>query len=162
MNRFFDIECPDAIYNILKSAAEKGTKLRMWYGDKKTGKDWGEIFDTYGYIGKSYGKSPIPILLKRKDSKGGCAILADCIVKITIDKEVVYQHPNFKQSNYEIQDASDSLKKHGFLFSVFADGENIYNCKTRKQAENEIAFHMGIRNVIWFRKKVLLYLYTSV
>ena len=48
----------------------------------------------------------------------------------------------------EIKEASQELKADGYLYSVFADGKNTYNCKTLKQAENEIAFHKGIRNKV--------------
>ena len=40
------------------------------------------------------------------------------------------------------------LKADGYFYSVFADGKNTYNCKTLRQAENEVAFHKGLRNKI--------------
>ena len=48
----------------------------------------------------------------------------------------------------EIKEASQELKADGYLYSVFVDGKNTYNRKTLKQAENEIAFHKGIRNKV--------------
>lgn len=144
---YFDTEGNENVLKILEDANRNHTKLRVWYGDKKTGRDWGEIYDTFGYIGRSCGTKKIPLLLKRKDSMWGGAILADCIVKITIDKKCVYQHPMFNQPKYRIEEASKSLQKNGYGFSVFAGDSNIFNCKTRKQAENEVAFHLGIRNV---------------
>ena len=64
------------------------------------------------------------------------------------DKKVVYQNPKYYLPDMEIKEASQELKADGYLYSVFADGKNTYNCKTLKQAENEIAFHKGIRNKV--------------
>ncbi len=48
----------------------------------------------------------------------------------------------------EIKEASEELKSKGYFYSVFAGGENTYNCETLNQAENEIAFHKGLRNKV--------------
>lgn len=147
MSNYFCAKGNKKVLRILENACKNSTKIRVWYGDKETGRDWGEIYDVFGYVGRSTGTQPIPILLKRRDSIGGGAMLPECIVRITIDKRDVYRHPKFNQPKYSITEASKGLKDRGYNYCVFADGENIYNCKTLKQAENEIAFHLGTRNV---------------
>lgn len=142
----YHVETNDRVINILECARQNRSRIRIWYGDTKTGRDWMEVFDTIGRIGRSCGTTKIPILIKTERSMGGMAILDDCIVKITIDKQTVYQHPKFYTPEMEIREASDSLKKEGYFFSVFAGGQNIRSCKTRQQAENEILFHTGKRN----------------
>lgn len=139
---------PDAVIGILNNAMTTKKRIRVFYGDTETGKDWLEIFDTMGYVSKSCGQIKIPILVNNSRSAGGSAILTNNIVKITIDKKVVYQHSKYYLPKMEIKEADETLKKKGYFYSVFANGENIYNCKSLKQAENEIAFHKGTINKI--------------
>ena len=139
---------PDAVIRILNNAMTTKERIRIFYGDAETGRDWLEIFDTMGYVGKSCGRITIPILVNNSRSTGESAILTSNIVKITIDKKVVYQHLKYYLPKMEIKEADKTLNGKGYFYSVFADGENIYNCKTLKQAENEIAFHKGTINKI--------------
>lgn len=55
------------------------------------------VFDAYlvGYVSRSCGNFKIPLLINNSRSIGGPSILDGNIVKITIDKVVVYQHPNY-------------------------------------------------------------------
>lgn len=92
----FHPETPDEVCQILsRHCGGRYTRVRIFLGDTKTGKDWLEVWDTIGFIGRSMGINKIPLMIKRIDSMGGGAILDDCIVKITIDKKVVYQHPKY-------------------------------------------------------------------
>ncbi len=142
----FYVGTDEKVVKVLEKAIQTGEKLRIWYGDKVTGRDWMEIWDVYGRIGVSYGNVHIPLLIKTSRSTGGTPVLTDCIVKITLDKKTIYQHKSFNQPKFIIRDASYELQKKGYMFSVYAGDTNIYNCKERKQAENEIAFHKGLRN----------------
>lgn len=139
---------PDAVIRVLENAMRTNKRVRIFYGDTETGRDWEEIYDTIGTIGRSCGQNKKLLLIKNSRSHGGVAILTDYIVKITIDKEIVYKHPKYYLPTMKIKEASDSLKADGYFYSVFADERNIYNCKTLKQAENEVAFHKGLRNKI--------------
>lgn len=137
------------VEKILEKAREKHQKIRIWYGDRETGRDWGDVFDTFGFVGKSVGKEPIFLLIRRETSIGGPAILTDCIVRITIDKKEVYRHPNFHQPEYSYKAVrkNSKLYKEGYRYSVFAGDTLIRNCQKEKQAQNEIDFHKGLRNV---------------
>lgn len=144
----YNINTSDEVIKILEDSRINKKRIRIFYGDVNSGKDWMEINDTIGKIGRSTGKYKIPLLIKTSRSIGGGAILDHCIVKITIDKEIVYQNPEYYLPTMEIKEATDDLKMMGYFYSVFADGINTYNCKTKKQAENEILFHKGLRNKI--------------
>lgn len=145
---YYNESTPDAVIRVLENSRINNKRIRIFYGDRETGRDWMEIYDTIGTIGRSCGAVKVPLLIKNNRSMGGGAILDHCIVKITIDKKVVYQAPNYYLPTMEIKEAEVGLKSKGYNFSVFADGKNTYNCKTREQAENEISFHKGIRNKI--------------
>lgn len=143
---YYHEDTSDAVIRVLENARLNNRRVRIFYGDRETGRDWMEIYDTIGTIGRSCGMVKIPLLIKNSRSMGGGAILDHCIVKITIDKAIAYHAPNYYLPTMEIREADDGLKAKGYNFSVFADGKNTYNCKTRQQAENEVAFHKGERN----------------
>ncbi|MBQ7428390.1 hypothetical protein [Butyrivibrio sp.] len=143
----YHAETPVEVIKILDNAIKNRLKLRIWYGDPNTGRDWMEVYDVYGYIGRSCGTSKIPLLVKTSKSMGGGAILDHCIVKITADKKVVYKHSSYYQPELKIVDLSQLSKHNDYPYSVYAGDTCIRNCKTRRQAENEIAFHKGLRNV---------------
>lgn len=88
-------DTPDRVIQILDGAMKNHERIRVFYGDTETGRDWCEFFDTIGYVSRSCGNFKIPLLINNSRSIGGTSILDGNIVKITIDKVVVYQHPNY-------------------------------------------------------------------
>jgi hypothetical protein len=75
--------------------------MRFCFGDTKDGRDWGEVHDTKGYIGRSTGSIKIPLLLNTVSSSGGGGLLDHCIVKIERKNRgekcytEVYRHPQY-------------------------------------------------------------------
>lgn len=143
---FYNNGTPDEVIKILEDSRINKKRIRIFLGDTKTGKDWTESYDTIGRIGRSCGEIKIPILIKNRQSLGGGAILDHCIVKITINKEVVYQHPEYHLPEFEVKEADEALKEKGYFYSVLADGRYDFNCKTKEKAEKWIAFLRGFRN----------------
>lgn len=98
-------ETPENIVQILESAraSNRSTRLRFCFGDVDTGRDWGEVNDIEGYIGRSTGSIKIPLLIKTVNSSGGGALLDHCIVRIERkergDKSYteVYRHPLYHE-----------------------------------------------------------------
>jgi hypothetical protein len=96
---------PDAIVKILEDAriSNRNTRLRICFGDYSDGRDWGEVNDTTGYIGRSTGSIKIPLLIAKLNSSGGPGLLDHCIVRIESkahgDKSYseVYRHPQYHQ-----------------------------------------------------------------
>ena len=86
---------PCQVIEILEKARQKNWRFRLHYGDKDTGKAWGDI--ETGYIGRSMGPVKVPIILHNSRSTGGGAISTDCIVKIEESKRKVFlwEHPHF-------------------------------------------------------------------
>lgn len=64
------------------------------YGDIKTNKSWGEVYDISGRVGKSTGTKPILILVHNTRCLGGGAISTDCIlsIKLSKGKKLIYSH----------------------------------------------------------------------
>jgi hypothetical protein len=78
----YHAETPDEVVSILDRALNnhRNTRLRIHYGDPKTGKAWGDV--ETGYIGRSTGSIKIPLLIKTTRSLGGGGLLDHCIIKI--------------------------------------------------------------------------------
>jgi len=95
----------NAMIALLDSLRRRGKRVRFYFGDSSTGKDWEEEFDVMGRIGRSTGVAKIPILVYSHRSTGGGALLTDCIVKIEYanksDGGIIWRHPKYHkgQSN---------------------------------------------------------------
>jgi len=97
-------ETPIELVNILETIRIGGIRVKLHYGDTKTGVDWNEEFDVTGYIGRSTGQSKIPLLIYRKGTMGGSSILDHCILKIKLSNggKVLYKHPKYQERTIEI------------------------------------------------------------
>lgn len=96
----FHDETPQAVRVILESARKTGRRLRIEYGDQKSGRLWGDSYR--GRIGRSTGEIQVPLLILTKRSMGGEAILDHCIVRISTTPgppQVIYSHPKLGGQN---------------------------------------------------------------
>ena len=135
--------CQEVI-NILERARNNKSRIRVFYGDSTTGRDWHEENDIIGTIGRSTGNIKIPLLIKSSSSYGGGGVLDHCIVKITIDKMVVYEHNDYDLGYLAIEESDIE----GYPYSVLIDNEIHANFESLKKAENYILFLKGERNKI--------------
>jgi hypothetical protein len=85
---------PDQIIKVLEECRLNQIRIKLCYGNTKTGRDWQEQYNTCGTIGRSTGICKIPILVHNSRSLGGGAI-SDSVVRIetTTGKQVLYSHP---------------------------------------------------------------------
>ena len=95
-----DTEWP--IIELLENARRSGKRIRMFYGDTKTGQDWFEEYDVCGRLGRSMGPIKIPILLSNSKSTGGGSILAHCIIRLLIEGKEVYRHKKYKTPDIKL------------------------------------------------------------
>jgi len=139
-------ETPNDVIDILEKVRNNGTRIRLFCGDVESGRDWLEEYGTIGTIGRSTGEQKIPLLLKTKFSDGGGAVLDRCIVKITIDKQTVYQHPAYHLPSFEIKEKN--LTAHGKVYThgVYAENINVANFESKDKAERWVKFIQGKRN----------------
>ena len=139
----FDKNTPEDVVNILlRYMHDRSVRIRVFYGDTKTGKDWCEEYNTMGYVGGSTGKIKLPLLINNRNSWGGDAILTGSIVRITIDKKDVYRHPKYHIGKVE-------LKPSGYAdvpYGVWIGGKNYANFKTPIQAQKLAEFIKGNTN----------------
>ena len=134
----FHDETPITVCNILNDAISSrlSKRIRIFFGDKETGKDWNEFYDTIGYVGRSSGLIKIPLMIHNTRSTGGGAILDHCIVKITVDKKTVYQHPKYHCP----------IVIKGCSVIDTEDNKVIANCKDAEMAKRYFDYLKGTRN----------------
>ena len=145
-------DTPEHVIFVLEWARRTGTRVRLFYGDRKTGRDWGEENSVTGTVGRSTGTVKIPLLISRSNALGGLAILDNCIVRIIASGgPEAYRHPLYQEPVFHIEEADQALRAEGYQASVMQDnyqgtgGPNIANFHTRQQAERWIDFMMGRR-----------------
>lgn len=136
MNNFcFNENTPLRLQTIISQLYASGERVRIWYGDIETGKAWPEEFDIKGFVGKSIGVEPIPLLINNSRSFGGGGLLAHCIVRIDRiqGKHTIYQHTTFE---------------HGVTVSnndVLVFGKTHATCSTPEKAQKLADFLSGKR-----------------
>ena len=113
----YNVDTPDEVIKWLETSRERKQRIRIFYGDKVTGKDWCEVSDTIGYVGRLTGKYKIPLLIRNKRSLGGSVIFDHCIVKITTKDSngkirTVYEHPKY----YLYQDCMQIHETDGVIY----------------------------------------------
>ena len=139
----FDKNTPEDVVDILlRYMYDTSVRIRLFYGDTKTGKDWCEEYDTMGYVGGSTGKVKIPLLINNRKSSGGHAILTGSIVSITIDKFEVYRHPKYHIGKVEVK----ATELPNLPYGVWISGKNYANFKTLVQAQKWAEFIKGNTN----------------
>lgn len=135
----FDQRTTDKVCQILANyCGNRSQRVRIFLGDTDTGKDCFECYDTIGYIGRSTGTIKIPLMVATSRSLGGGAILDHCIVKITINKNVVYKHPKYHAP----------IEKRGNTIYDTEDGKTIYRRLDGNLSalDREFQFLLGNRN----------------
>lgn len=125
--------------NVLTRYHKSQDRLRIVYGDTKTGCDWLEEYDVIGTVGMSTGTVKAPLIIARWHYSGA-HILDQCILKI-VDvktKVIVYQHENYKEPSFTIKHKTCIV--HGCVYAVLCRDIVHANFKTEKQAKNYIDF----------------------
>ena len=117
---YYHHKTPREVISTLEAAREVRRRVRLYLGDTKTGKNWGEEWGTIGRISRSMGPITVPILLANSRSSGGAAILDACIVGIqAMTGRWLYRHPKL---NLGIWTAGPA-KSEGCTEAAYRDGE---------------------------------------
>ena len=126
------------VKQVLTSCYNCKNRIRIVYGDVNTGNDWLEEYEVLGYVGKSTGINPSPLLVNNSHSFGGGAILTGSILKIvdTQTKQVLFQC-----EKYVMPILTKEISSHkDYLYDVIHNGVLVARFKTEKQANNYIDF----------------------
>ena len=133
----FNSDTNHKVRDALSCLYDNNQRVRIVYGNPKTGIDWLEENEVMGTIGKSTGVNKVPLLIYNTNSSGGLAILTQCILKIvcTKTKRVIYQADNYKPP--VLAGAYDAENK---MYAVTNDGVIHARFETQQKAINYINF----------------------
>lgn len=94
---YYHADTPQSVIDAIAPLINTHTRVKIYFGDPQTGRDYCEEFDITGTIGRTIGPIHMPILLNNSRSMGGGIISTNIIVKIkeTRTGRVLYQHPNY-------------------------------------------------------------------
>ena len=134
-------DTPKRVIDILENSRSWGSRIRLFYGDTKTGKSWNEENDVVGTVGRSTGSFKIPLLISKRTSSGGPAILDHCIVKIINKGSLLYQHPSFDGGKWSISESDLPEYEENAL----CNGEVVARFKKQGQAKRYVDFMTGKR-----------------
>ena len=134
-----------ALAAVLNQCLVTGRRVRLWYGDRKTGGSWNEEFDVLGRVGRSGGgRVREPILLSNSRSSGGPAVLVGSLVRVddVAAKKTLWQVANFHVEKMEVTfcDMGD-----GYSYSVKAGEKVLARFKDEGRARRWAAFMKGER-----------------
>lgn len=141
---YFQDGTPQRVKDVINFQYESQARLRIWYGDKRTGKAWLEEYEVIGHIGRSTGTQPIPLLVHNARSMGGGSILTSCIVRIVAisSGKELYRHDTY---NNPAARAVIVPTTGQFLEAVTIDGEIHALFEKAGQAQKWIDFMTGKR-----------------
>lgn len=144
----FHINTPIEVCHLLNNSRENRNRIRIFYGDIETGRDWCEEWHTIGYIGRSTGSVKIPLLISSERSHGGPALLDHCIIKVTMAAggRVLYCHPLYNHGSWTVESTGGDLREKGYFYGAYRDGAPHANFKTLNQARRYVNFITGNRN----------------
>lgn len=119
-------------------------RIRIHLGNPETGELWLEEYDVMGYIGRSTGNKPIPLLINNRRSIGGSAILTANILSIqyTTNGQWLYRHPLFKLPEFFVHETAE---KYPWCVRQKPNNNICAYFSTEQKARNYIAFMRGER-----------------
>ena len=94
---YYSIDTPNDMVILLERLRNNEQRVTVRFGDRKTGRDWGETHDVEGYIGRSGGKVKIPLLISNRASMGGGGLLDAHLDKVSTSKgkKTLYKHKKY-------------------------------------------------------------------
>lgn len=138
----------EKLMNILNYSRKYGFRIRVWYGDRETGRSYNEDYGVKGTVSRSTGRINIPLLISTKRSLGGGALLVGSIIRID---DIEERKTLWKVDNFHVEKMTiEEHEKEEYPFKVFVTKDsgfisNEANFKTRIQAEHWIDFMNGKR-----------------
>jgi hypothetical protein len=113
---YYHANASDAVVQALEHVRASHQRIRIHYGDARTGRDWLEEYDVEGCIGNSMGPLKVPLLIHNSHAHGGSALLDHCIVRIKTTGSrgsVLYQHRRYHAGTFVIREIGPTDASHG-------------------------------------------------
>lgn len=145
---YYHHDCNEAVIKAIELARERDLKIRLFYGDTETGRDWLDENDVCGWIGCSTGPIRIPIIKEKHNDDGGPGILERRILRIIMrtpggSTYEAYRHPLYKPPVIEITTEKSSHAEAGYTHKAEVNGEIHARFKSHSKATSWKKFMLG-------------------
>lgn len=138
---YFHKDTNDEVIDRLAKAYSMQSRIRIYYGNTKTGHCWMDEYNMQGTIGRSTGQIKIPLMIANSRSTYGPGILEHCIIGIQFKNQWLYKHEKFNMPEMTI--AKSDMSEYAEM--VLFDGEIQARFKKIGQAERYVEFMQGKR-----------------
>lgn len=146
---WYDPRTPQEVKHGLECARAQRRRVRIFYGDAKSGRDRLATQDVVGFVGWAGWQLPHPILLAERHQHLGPRICELEVVRI-LDLDPAgafskYQHPRYSLPEFSTVSCSDSAQPD--RVTLAADGVPLFECTNKAQATRWISFFKGTTHV---------------
>lgn len=136
------------LLNLLEYLRNSKDRVRIWYGDRETGRAWNEEHNIMGTISRSGGADwKIPILVSYSRSRGGEGLWMSSIIRIDNIKEhrTLWKVDNFHIEEFNIKQRDDL--EYIWEVEQLIEGKwvSVARFKTERQAQRWVDFMKGER-----------------
>lgn len=140
---WYDPRTPHAARHALESARATRRKIRLHYGDPRTGLDRLAVQDVLGFVGSAGWQLPHPILLAERHMHLGTRICELEVVRVVdVDGMVAtYQHDSYRLPKLDTVSVGSAEAPEKVL--LVADGQPVVECANQAQATRWIKFFRG-------------------
>ncbi len=131
---YFDPGTDPLVQRALERYRKSGKRVRVFFGDPETGRDWCEEWDVVGQIGRSGGTMKVPLLLPLGENFGP-AIMTSKVLRVmdVATNKDVYRHVKYQVPGLEIEPLADpELPNH--KWAGYRDGELIARFRSNYEA----------------------------
>lgn len=130
---------------VLERLRKSRARVRLFYGNPKTGRAWDEEHDVTGLIGNSTGDCKVPLIVHTR-SFGGPHLLDHCIVAVmTSPGSFAWKAKHFTTGQWTVSTERRFLRVKGYEAASLRDGELIGRHRTTRGAWRYVAFMSGRR-----------------
>jgi hypothetical protein len=127
---------------VLSECYRQKRRVRVWYGDGKTGESWFEDFETTGYIGRSCGDFKVPLIVSNSRSWGGGALSVGSVIRVD---DIKTRKTLWKVPNYYDKLELFHVKGNKLPWQVCGRSTTLACFETEEKARRWIDFQQGRR-----------------
>ncbi len=127
---------------VLSGGYKYKRRLRVWYGDRKTGESWFEDFETTGYIGRSRGDFKVPLIISNSRSWCGGALSVGSVIRVD---DIKARKTLWKVHNYQDKLELFHVKGNKLPWQVCGRSTTLACFETEEKARRWIDFQQGRR-----------------
>lgn len=144
----FHKETPEVVKILIRQAHDHDRKIRIWYGDRETGRSWMEENGVLGWVGCSTGRFKIPLIITHPNNMGGGALLDHCIVRLDArlgeNWVTQYEHPSFYIPDILLRKTEDPDDK--YVVEAIVDGDVHARFQSWPEAYQWAGFMLGVHH----------------